>query len=76
MAVLIAAAVPIAIFSNLMRVLLLILITYHGSEAAAQGFLHNFAGMTTFAIALMTIYLLDLTIQKGRAVLTKARKTA
>lgn len=65
MVLLIAAAVPIAIFSNMMRVLLLILITYHGGEAAAQGFLHNFAGMTTFAISLATIYLLDLAVQKS-----------
>lgn len=64
MMVLIAAAVPIAIFSNLVRVLLLILITYHVGEAAAQGFLHNFAGMTTFAVALIMIYALDKLAQK------------
>lgn len=64
MAVLTAAAIPIAIFSNLVRVLLLILITFYGGEAAAQGFLHNFAGMTTFAVSLATIYFLDITIQK------------
>lgn len=63
MTLLIAAAVPIAIFSNLVRVLLLILITYHGGEAAAQGFLHSFAGMTTFAVSLATIYALDLAVQ-------------
>lgn len=64
MSVLIMAAVPIAIFANLMRVLILILLTFHAGEAAAQGFLHNFAGMTTFAIALMTIYVLDMILQK------------
>lgn len=42
------AAIPIAVFSNLVRVLILILLTYYAGEAAAQGFLHNFAGMTTF----------------------------
>ena len=64
MAILIMAAVPVAIFSNLVRVLILILLTFHAGEAAAQGFLHNFAGMTTFAIALVTIYVLDLVLQK------------
>lgn len=59
MIVLTLAAVPIAIFSNLARVLILVLLTYHGGEAAAQGFLHYFAGMTTFAIALVTVFLLD-----------------
>lgn len=53
------AALPVAIFSNLVRVLILVLLTYYFGDAAAQGFLHNFAGMTTFAVALVTIYLLD-----------------
>ena len=53
------AAVPIAIFSNLMRVVILVLLTHYAGEAAAQGFLHYFAGMTTFAIALVSIYLID-----------------
>lgn len=57
------AAVPIAIFSNLVRVLILVLLTHYAGEAAAQGFLHYFAGMTTFAVALMTIYSLDILIQ-------------
>ena len=67
--------VPVAIFANLVRVLILILLTYHAGEAAAQGFLHNFAGMTTFAIALVSIYVFDQLCQKitgrrapGRAV--------
>lgn len=53
------AAVPVAIFSNLVRVIILVLLTYYAGEAAAQGFLHYFAGMTTFAVALVTIYLID-----------------
>ncbi|MXP44611.1 exosortase V [Allopontixanthobacter sediminis] len=76
MMVLIAAAVPIAIFSNLVRVLLLILITYHVGEAAAQGFLHNFAGMTTFAIALIMIYALDKVAQTIIAFRTKELRVA
>lgn len=76
MVLLIAAVVPIAIFSNMMRVLLLILITYHGGEAAAQGFLHNFAGMTTFAISLATIYLLDLAVQNSLGWTQKRRAKA
>ena len=64
MIVLIAAVIPIAIFANLMRVLILILLTFHVGEAAAQGFLHNFAGMTTFAVALVSIYVFDRLCQK------------
>jgi exosortase len=59
MAILTLASVPVAIFSNLVRVLILVLLTYYAGEAAAQGFLHYFAGMTTFATALVTIYAVD-----------------
>jgi exosortase len=57
-------AVPVAIFSNLVRVVILVLLTYHAGEAVAQGFLHYFAGMTTFAVALITIYLVDKVIMR------------
>jgi exosortase len=53
------AIVPIAIFANFVRVLLLILITYFFGDPVAQGFLHGFAGMVMFAVALLTIFGLD-----------------
>ena len=53
------SVIPIAIFSNFIRVLILILITYYMGESAAQGFLHDFAGMTMFAVALLTVFLID-----------------
>jgi exosortase len=56
---LVLAIVPIAIFANFIRVLLLILITYYFGDPVAQGFLHGFAGMTMFAIALLGIFALD-----------------
>ena len=65
MLVLVAAVIPIAIFANFVRVLILILLTVHAGEAAAQGFLHNFAGMTTFAVSLLSIYLLDQLCQRA-----------
>ncbi len=51
--------VPVALIANFVRVLILILLTYHMGEAAAQGFLHNFAGLVMFAAALVTIFGLD-----------------
>lgn len=51
--------VPVALIANFFRVLILILLTYHAGEAAAQGFLHNFAGIAMFAIALITIFAAD-----------------
>ncbi len=59
-ALLMLAIVPVAIFANLIRVLILILLTYHFGDAVAQGFFHNFAGMTMFVTALLTIFGIDL----------------
>jgi len=53
------AAIPVAIVSNLVRVLVLVLITYHFGDAAAQGFLHDFAGLLMFAVALLTVFGID-----------------
>jgi exosortase B len=50
---------PVAVFANLVRILILVLLTYHAGEAAAQGFLHDFAGMTMFLTALITIFAID-----------------
>ena len=58
-AILILLIVPIALLANFFRVLILILLTYHLGEAAAQGFLHNFAGIAMFAIALLAIFVID-----------------
>jgi exosortase len=51
--------VPVALAANFVRVIILILLTYHAGEAAAQGFLHNFAGILMFAVALLLIFSLD-----------------
>jgi exosortase B len=57
---LLALVVPIAIAANVIRVAALVLITYHLGDAAAQGYLHNFAGMVTFTSALLFIFLVDM----------------
>jgi exosortase len=61
-----ALVVPVAIFSNFIRVLILVLITHYAGEAAAQGFLHDFAGLTVFLVALLTIFGLDALITNLR----------
>ncbi|HZV57573.1 MAG TPA: exosortase V [Sphingobium sp.] len=53
------AVVPVAVFANLVRILFLVLLTYYGGEAVAQGYLHDFAGITTFMTALISIFLID-----------------
>ena len=53
------AVIPIAMFSNFVRVVILVLITYYLGEAAAQGFMHELAGLTLFAVALLSLFALD-----------------
>lgn len=53
------AIVPAAIFANFARVVILILVTYYLGDAAAQGFLHNFAGLTMFTAAVLAIFAVD-----------------
>ena len=53
------AILPVAILANFVRVLLLILITDFMGDAWAQGFLHGFAGMVMFAVALLSIFGID-----------------
>ncbi len=65
--------VPVALLANFIRVLILILLTYHAGEAAAQGFLHNFAGVFMFAVALVAIYLADEAIRPAWSRFTRGR---
>jgi exosortase len=53
------AAIPVAIISNFIRVLTLVLVTYYFGDAAAQGFIHEFAGLLMFAVALLVIFAID-----------------
>jgi exosortase len=56
---LLALVVPVAVAANMVRVAALVLITWYMGNAAAQGYLHNFAGMVTFVSALLLIFLVD-----------------
>lgn len=56
---LLALILPIAVLANGVRVTALVLITYHLGDAAAQGYLHDFAGMVTFTSALLFLFLVD-----------------
>ena len=57
---------PVAVLANFVRVMILILITYYYGEAAAQGFLHDFAGLLTFAAALATLLAAEAIITRLR----------
>lgn len=58
-ALLALAILPAALLANFVRVLILVLVTYYFGEAAAQGFLHGFAGITMFVVALLSIFAVD-----------------
>lgn len=51
--------VPVAFAANVVRVVSLTLITYHFGDAAGQGFLHGFAGMVLFLVALVLVIAVD-----------------
>jgi exosortase len=62
MSILVLFTVPIAIAVNLVRVLMLMLITYYFGEAAGQGWFHEFAGLSMFVVALAMVYAVDETV--------------
>jgi exosortase B len=55
--------IPISFSANVIRVVVLTLITYYFGDAAGQGFLHGFAGMVLFVTALVLILSIDSTLQ-------------
>ena len=57
--IIMAAILPIAFAANIVRVMVLILVTYHMGDEAGQGFLHGFAGIMLFIIGLLFLFALD-----------------
>ena len=51
--------IPIAFGANIVRVMILVLVTYHFGDAAGQGFVHGFAGMVLFLVGLMLMLVTD-----------------
>ncbi len=50
---------PIAFIANIIRVLILILVTYYLGDEAGQGFVHTFAGMVLFGVGLVMMLATD-----------------
>ena len=51
--------IPISLLANVVRVLVLVLVTVHLGDAAGRGFLHGFAGIVLFVVALLLTFLAD-----------------
>lgn len=54
-----ASILPIAFAANVVRVIILTLVTYHWGDEAGQGFIHGFAGIVLFIVALLSFMLWD-----------------
>ena len=58
-AIMLASILPIAFAANIVRVIALVLITYHLGDEAGQGFLHGAAGIVLMLVALVLFFALD-----------------
>lgn len=56
--------IPVGFLANVIRVIVLSLITFYWGDDAGQGFLHGFAGMFLFMVALMLLLALDSVITR------------
>jgi exosortase B len=61
---LVATILPIAFLANVVRVIVLILVTYHFGDDAGQGFLHGGAGMVLMVVALLVFFVSDALLAK------------
>lgn len=68
--------IPISFSANVIRVIVLTLVTYYLGDAAGQGFLHGFAGMVLFLTALVLILAVDSGLQWYVARRRSAREAA
>ena len=55
---------PTAFFANMIRVVILILITYYFGEEAGRGFLHGFAGMALLTVSLLILFSVDASLTR------------
>ena len=56
--------IPIALLANVVRIIILVLITWQFGNEAAQGYLHGTAGLVTFATGLLLVFALDSLLSK------------
>ncbi len=59
--------IPISLSANVVRVIVLSLVTYYFGDEAGQGFVHGFAGMVLFIVALLLMLGVDSILRIGVA---------
>jgi exosortase B len=62
--IMVASILPIAFVANVVRVVVLALITYYLGDEAGQGFLHGSAGVVLIIAALLFLFLLDAVLRQ------------
>jgi exosortase B len=69
---------PISFVANVVRVMVLVLVTYHFGDAAGQGFAHGFSGIVLFVAAVLMMIAAEAVIRTpvGPRVAAAARRPA
>ncbi len=57
--------IPISLSANIVRVMVLSLVTFYFGDEAGQGFVHGFAGMVLFIVALILMMVVDSLLRIG-----------
>lgn len=70
-ALMLLAIIPIAFTANVIRVIALVLITYHLGDEAGQGFMHGAAGIVLIVVALLAFIGLDLLLVRAARIWAK-----
>jgi exosortase len=71
-ALLLCFVIPIAIIANIVRIVILVLLTYFFGDQVAQGFLHFAAGIVLFSTALLLVFAVDKMLDFVRPKLVRA----
>lgn len=66
--ILFLSIVPISVAANVLRLIILCLITYHFGDAAGQGFFHGFSGFLLFIVSLGSLVIIDVLMDRKKAV--------
>jgi exosortase len=65
--VLFLAAVPIAVFVNMVRLTATAIMAHYIGEEAAQGFLHDMSGMLVFGLAFILVFAFSVVLSKAES---------
>lgn len=72
--ILLVLTLPVAFFANVLRVFVLVLITYYFGDGVAQSFIHDFSGLFLFVMSLILLFVIDLGVFYGMNFLSKSKK--